>query len=135
MDLAVHDDQHPTAVRLRAGSHRGCVQDIGRPVGLGIGGCAHRPREHDGKIGGNGDVEEEGRLLHRVGAMQDDQAIGGPLVHDGPHASSQPQPDLRPHALAGDVAELLDLDLAEELQAGYGRNQARPRSAQGQVRR
>ena len=67
--------------------------------------------------------------------MQDYQAVGRAVGADGPDAPSQPQPDLRPHVLAGDIGEFFDLDLAQKLQSGQCCHQIGAAARRGSARR
>jgi hypothetical protein len=55
--------------------------------------------------------------------VQNDDAVCAVLSGDLLDAPGQAQPELRLHVLAGDIGKLLDIDLADELQAGHGRGQ------------
>jgi hypothetical protein len=118
-DAVVHHDEHTLAARVRAGSHAHGGDQVRRSVPARIGDCPHRAHQHDGLVGEEQQVEQVGRLLDRVGAMRDDQAVDvGPLEPRG-RPAGQP-----PHLPGRDVRsrqprEVLDFDLGQVVEARH----------------
>ena len=106
-NAVVHDDQRTTVARsgVRGDGHG--LEEVERAVG-GDGGCGpHGADDDDGLAAVDCSVEEEGRLLERVGAVRDDGAAQGGVVADdlvdGPGHVEQKG---RRHVGAADIGDL-----------------------------
>jgi hypothetical protein len=74
MDAAGEGDEHAEPGGLVRRRDRHGVEQVGRAVGAGRAGGAHRAGEHDGRIARVEEIGEEGDLLERVRPVGDHDA-------------------------------------------------------------
>jgi hypothetical protein len=72
---AVENDQHTVLARIRTAGDRDGVAEVARPVGVRDVGGPLRPGENDGPAVAVDEVEQDGGLLERVGAVRDDDPV------------------------------------------------------------
>ncbi|GAA3117106.1 hypothetical protein GCM10017687_33430 [Streptomyces echinatus] len=75
MDLVAEYDETAGVPETGIGGGQDGGVDVGRAVGAGKGGVAHRAGDDDRLPVTVVEVEEEGRLLDAVGALDDDDAV------------------------------------------------------------
>ena len=73
--LVGHHDEAAQAARGRREGHPDRGVQVRRAVRAGCLGVAHRAGDHDGRVVGHGEVEEEGGLLDGVRAVGDHHAV------------------------------------------------------------
>ena len=74
VDFVVEHDQHTFAAGLRFGGDAKPIEQVGCTFVSKRARVAHRSHDHDRLVAANGQVEEVGRLLERVGSARDDHA-------------------------------------------------------------
>ena len=72
MNLVVGDDEHAAATGVGMSGDGDGVVEIHRAVGADFRGRAHRADEDDRFGAGDDEIQEVAGLLHRVGAVRDD---------------------------------------------------------------
>ena len=120
VDPVVDDDEHAASGRVLVRRHRHRVVEVERAVGRQGRRGAHRRGQDDGLARLGHEVEEVRRLLDRVGAVRDDDAVH--VLHRGElvDAARELEPDLVVHVLRADVGDLLALEVRELLGLRHG---------------
>ena len=86
VDVVVGDHEHAASLRPRIARDADGVVDVQRPVGAERGRRPHRAGQHDRLVALDDEVEEVRRLLHRVGAVRDRDAVDVRLREQLVHA-------------------------------------------------
>lgn len=111
--LLVQRDHDAAAARLLAGGQADGLVQVERAVGAEGGGGAHGADDDDGLGRVEDEVEVEGRLLERVGAVRHDDAGHVVLLELLGDVARQRQQDRRVDVLAADVGDLLAVDVRD----------------------
>ena len=124
VDQVVEGDEDALAAEGGIGGAGDGGMEVRGAVGAGKRRIAHRAGDDHGHVAPVEEVEEEARLLDRVGPLGDDDA-GDPLrlvgADRGEKVEEKPGRDLR----ARDVGEVSGADVGEVARAGHGREQIR----------
>ncbi len=106
MDGVVENHQRPATAGFGIGGERDGVVEVDRAVRADRRGRTHRADEHDGLVAMHDERQEISRLLHRVGAVGDDDAVHVVLREQFVATVGELEPDLVVHRLAADVGDL-----------------------------
>jgi hypothetical protein len=124
-----HDNHDSPASCPRMEGHGRRVPDIGRTVRVGVRGCSLGAGQDDGGLSIYRHIQVERSLLHRIGAVQYDNALH--LMRHLAHARRQIEPDFGPHMLAGNVGKVFHRGVrqpcqtrnsGQKVQARHGRH-------------
>ena len=93
LDCAIEDDEDALADGLIDGSDAHGLQEVHRAIGAQCRRGAHGSRQHDGLHAVDRQMQEIRRLLHRVRAVRDDDAVDVLARKQFLAARGEPQPD------------------------------------------
>jgi repressor LexA len=124
--------QHAHAPRARVRRHADRVLEVLRAVGARRSGWPHRAGQHHRLVRRQHGLQEEGGLLHGVGAVRDDDAVHVGLGQPVGAALRERQPDGEVHVLAVDLGDLFGLQL-QPLQRRQGAQQVAHADLRGLV--
>ena len=110
VDLLADDDQRAAAGRAGVGRRAHRRREVGRAIPAGVGERAHRAAQDDGLRARDREVEEVRRLLERVGAVGDDDAVDLRVGEEPDDAPAQPPHPRRRHVRPGQARHVLEAE-------------------------